>query len=396
LVTDDSASDDVGDKAIAPIPVARVRKPNAQDKAASGDDPLADLRGELHRGVAADIDHILSLFPSTGENSDAKDLLDSVRKSAAGNIPQPPVGAQAVLDLCQRQDYSLYQLTQLIEGDPSLSAALLKHANASWFSVGTTPVLELRAAAHLVGANGVRASVMSSILEGATSHPGPQFDETAHMVWTHMVRVAPIARELAPLLGAEPHAAFTLGLLHDVGKLILFNHISDLRRARRREVVLSDEFLSLAMTWLHEPLGGLAILEWGMDKPAAHVVANHHRRKKPEPEDVLTEVVFLAERIDVAEQRGQTLDIAPLWSKAELTGPLEKVRAFAQKRMEGDLPSSDLTPAVAQLIEEAVHGAPDPEDSEEVVSKASVPEETVPAGVSPDGAFSVESEDVRR
>jgi len=83
---------------------------------------------------------------------------------------------------------------------------------------------------------------------------------------------------------------------------------------------------------LHEPLGGLAVLEWGMDEKAALVVANHHRQSKPEPEDILTEVIFLAERIDVAEQRGQTLDIEPLWKAAELTGPLERVKDFLAAR----------------------------------------------------------------
>ena len=66
--------------------------------------------------------------------------------------------------------------------------------------------------------------------------------------------------------GVDTDTAFSLGLLHDVGKLVLFHHISDLRRARRREITLSEKFLTLALASLHEPLGGLAVLEWDLDE----------------------------------------------------------------------------------------------------------------------------------
>lgn len=335
------------------------------EEAEPGNDPLEGIRNELHRDIEAGIEQIMSLFPATGENSDAQDVLDSVRRAATSNVPQPPTAAQAVLSLCQRPDYSLHELTQLIERDPSLSAALLRHANSTWYAGSTSgPVLGLRAAVHLVGATGVHASVMSRIVEGAMSRPGPKFATPARMVWHHMIRVAPIAREVASLFGVDTDAAFSLGLLHDVGKLVLFHHISDRRRARCREITLSEKFLGLALASLHEPLGGLAVLEWGLDEKAAHVVASHHRDPKPEPEDVLTEVIFLAERIDIAEQHGQTLDLEPLWEAVELTGPLPRVKNFVKARIEADFSSPVLEAEESQPIDEPILEESVPAESE--------------------------------
>ena len=111
-----------------------------------------EVRNELYRRLDAGIAHILSLFPATGADSDAMDVLDSVRKSASRNIPQPPTAAQAVLSLCQRRDYSLHELTELIERDPSLSAALLRHANSAWYgSADAGRVVGLRAAVRRAG-----------------------------------------------------------------------------------------------------------------------------------------------------------------------------------------------------------------------------------------------------
>ena len=344
-----------GDESTDKSPVAS-RGTHTPEGAEPEVDALANIRDELHRGVESGIERIVSIFPEIGKDSDTWHVLDSVQTTASSNVPQPPAAAQAVLSLCRRSDYSLHQLTELVERDPALSAALLSHANSAWYLTGDgRPVLGLRSAVHRVGAKGVHASVMSTILEGAMSRPGPKFSATARMVWNHMVRVAPIARQLAPAFGADADAAFSLGLLHDVGKLVLFHHISDLRRSRRREIVISDEFLWLALTSLHEPLGGLAILEWGLDQESAHIVANHHRFPKPEPEDVLTEVVFLAERIDIAEQHGQTLAVEPLWRAAALTGPMEEVKDFVRARIEGDFSLSGLRPSESPRIDETIH-----------------------------------------
>ncbi len=335
----------------------------------------AGVGSEMHRSVEIGMEQIMSFFPATGEDSDARNVLDSVRRSASSNVPQPPAAAQAVLFLCQRPDYSLFELTELIERDPALSAALLRHANSAWYATHRAgPVLGLRAAVHRVGTKGVHAAVMSRIVEGALSRPGPRFNATARTVWHHMVRVAPIARQLATLFGVDENAAFSLGLLHDVGKLVLFHHISDLRRTKHRDILITEEFLWLALATLHQPLGGLALLEWGLDEKAAHVVANHHRCPKPAPEDVLTEVIFLAERIDVAEQRGQTLDLEPLWRTAELTGPLTRVRDLVKARIEGDFSSPSLEADGPRLEGRPIGRRPAPAalaDSDGLLSKAS-------------------------
>lgn len=97
-----------------------------------------------------------------------------------------------------------------------------------------------------------------------------------------------------------------------------------------------------------------------MDEKAAHVIANHHRQHKPEPEDILTEVIFLSERIDVAEQKGQTLDVEPLWKAAALSGPLEKIKEFIAAR--SDFSSLDEATATKHLVEVAEDVQPASED----------------------------------
>ena len=70
------------------------------------------------------------------------------------------------------------------------------------------------------------------------SRPGGELDTMAQQVWNHMVRVAPLARDLSGAFGVGPEQAFLLGLLHDVGKLVVFDRITELRTVQRRPLVI--------------------------------------------------------------------------------------------------------------------------------------------------------------
>lgn len=164
---------------------------------------------------------------------------------------------------------------------------------------------------------------MSSIMQGKLARPGAGFNDLATRVWDHMVRVAPIARELAGGFGGDPEEAFTLGLSHDVGKLVLFDRIADMRKKQRRDIELPGGFLYTALQKLHEPLGALAALEWGLSTRFASIVGTHHRDTPPEEPDPLSEALFVAERLDLAIQKKKSLDVDEAWKSGALTASIE-------------------------------------------------------------------------
>jgi HD-like signal output (HDOD) protein len=139
-------------------------------------------------------------------------------------------------------------------------------------------------------------------------------------VWAHMVRTAPIARGLAPAFDVEPEHAFALALLHDVGKLAIFDRMASVRTAHRSDVLLDPVTVSRTLRLLHEPLGGLCALGWQFGGEAAVAIASHHRQPPPEFPDPLTEVLWLAERVDLAAIQGRPLDLDALWREGALSG----------------------------------------------------------------------------
>ena len=305
-----------------PVPPPIVR-PRPED----GPDEREALRSEFGDAIASRAAELGEQYTPHKDASDALALLEALVRGGSGLIRQPPLAAQAVLAVFRRRHYSLDQITTLVERDPSLAQTLLRHANSAWYATpGAAPVVAIGAAVQRIGTAGVHSTVMSTIIAGTVSRPGARYNEIAKQVWDHMVRVAPLARRLARPFGANAEQAFTLGLAHDVGKLILFDQVAEHRRRLRREVRLPDRFLSDALRTLHEPLGGLAAIEWGLSPHFARTVSTHHRSPVPKEAGPLNETIFCAERVDLEWQMHEEVDLEALWSEGGLTGSQSAVQ----------------------------------------------------------------------
>ena len=293
--------------------------------------------GELETQLMAEfrtrVDELEEQFGGC-ECGDVEAVLESLRAPGAHEIRQPPTAAQAVLAVCRRRNYSMSELTRLISRDPALSQALLRHANSAFYlSRFSQTVISIQAAVQRVGTKGVHATVMSHVIEGEMSRPGAGLDKIAGQVWQHMVRTAPIARSMARAFRQDPEAIYTLGLLHDAGKLVLFDRIADQRKRMRRDLNLPEAFIEIALRLVHEPLGGLAALQWGLEPAHAAAIATHHRQP-PKEGMPAAEVVFLAERIDLAQVRGGAVDLDAWWDEGQLTGDRKLVAGVLEQAAE--------------------------------------------------------------
>jgi HD-like signal output (HDOD) protein len=142
-----------------------------------------------------------------------------------------------------------------------------------------------------------------------------------------MVRTAPVARRLGRAAGLPPETCYTLGLLHDLGKLIVFDRLTSLRTATRHTLRLPRAFLRDLLLRSHGPLGGLAALVWNLDTVAARAIAAHPRSGLRYQDEVMSEVLHVAEWWDLSSLKDGPRDYDALWAAARLTISVEKCRA---------------------------------------------------------------------
>jgi HD-like signal output (HDOD) protein len=247
-------------------------------------------------------------------------------------IRQPSAAAQEAFDVAGAANCELATLVRIVERDPALTRALLR-TSASAFYGGTSAPASIDDAVRRLGGKGVQVAVLSGMAEALLARPTAVYGSAAQLIWAHMVRTGPIARTVARAFDVPAHEALVLGLLHDVGKLVLCDVVGALREELRRDVLLVEGLAFDALTRLHEPLGGLALLRWGVDAKAARAVATHHRTEKVPTGGRGSEVVYLAERIDLVKSRGQPVALDRWIEEGRLTVPRERLAPVVEKAL---------------------------------------------------------------
>jgi HD superfamily phosphodiesterase len=315
-----SDASDVTAEAPAPQPAASsahvasvgeiLTEPSIHDEVEAGYDVRRALRTALER-LEASLDPI-------ERRGDALVFFERISKSGEKTVRQPPAAAQRALDLLRR-DVPISDLVKLVEQDPVLAHSLLRFANSAAMSMGTQST-SLAESIRRVGTQGLRSVILSSMVEGTLCRTGTAYDGIVRQVWDHMIRSAPIARVLAPGFGVVPDEAFTLALLHDVGKLVLFDRLGTLRAELRREVKLTPQFM----------------LRWGLGRGAVAVVSSHHRRGDALEPNLPAECVFVAERLDLAMQRGEPANLVRWFEEGRLVASFDAVAPLVERVMAPD------------------------------------------------------------
>src|SRR3989442_8211365 len=221
------------------------------------------------------------------------------------NLPTIPAVLARVLGLVEREDSSTRDLVDLIEHDQALTGKMLRLANSAFFGqsrgVGTIP-----RAVMLLGFSTVRnlalgVKVWDTIADGIPS-------ERLEELWTHAVMVAVASKVLAAKLCAgDPDEAFTAGLLHDVGRLVLAARFKDAywtaaAGADRAGSIVDFEQETFGVH--HAEVGGWLLEAWGLPPPIVEAARLHHATPdRPGATGLVASANRLVAVTDVAEGR---------------------------------------------------------------------------------------------
>jgi HD-like signal output (HDOD) protein len=192
----------------------------------------------------------------------------------------PKLHGEIIREL-QSPDGSLETVSQLVRHDPMMSAKFLQIVNSSLFGLEYR-VADPGEAVMYLGVIRTRALVLMS---GVFS----QFDSvrcpgtSAEQIWDHSQRVASLAQGIALSQTEDPRLtemAFTAGLLHDIGKLVLAGNVPEMYatahkfQLQKRTGDSEAEMVILGTT--HAEFGGCLLAIWHLPLPIIEAVWAHH------------------------------------------------------------------------------------------------------------------------
>ncbi|MEE9294955.1 MAG: HDOD domain-containing protein, partial [Phycisphaerae bacterium] len=151
----------------------------------------------------------------------AQEILDSVR------IPSLPEAAVKLLSLCRDDQVSAGEIVGVVEMDPALSTRVLKLANSAAFGQQHR-VSTLTRAAVVLGNENLKVVALGFYLSAGWEGMGfAGFD--IREFWRDSVIRACLARRLAKCADYQPaQTAFLVGMIQDIGTLILGTHFGAL------------------------------------------------------------------------------------------------------------------------------------------------------------------------
>ncbi len=195
-------------------------------------------------------------------------------------LPSPPTVYHELVSALDGETVSQKQLADLVSRDMGLAAKLLQLANSAFFGA-TRRVTTPAQAIQLLGSELLRSLVLTHGI--ASQLVGEADDARLQALWSHGMRAALAARYVASDLHlGRPgeDEAFTAGLLHHVGMLVLAMRLGavDHEIAREAGVAgrarLSAERRRLGAT--HAEIGAYLLALWGLPDPIVESVAFHH------------------------------------------------------------------------------------------------------------------------
>lgn len=194
-----------------------------------------------------------------------------------GTLPSVPhVFAELTRRLADPK-VSVYELGELVSEDPALAIQVLRIANSAYF--GRDQVMtRIGDAAARVGTRVLRSLVLTAEMYGHL--PGsPDMVERIENLQRHASLVARIASSLDPR-AAWKDDAFTAGLVHDVGKLLMISRLPEQYASIAKEAAetfRSEHEVELQRLGTHHgPLGACLLGMWGLPSTVVEAVHAHH------------------------------------------------------------------------------------------------------------------------
>lgn len=271
-------------------------------------------------------------------NSEYSELLEKLN-----DIPTLPVVAMKVNELINDPKSSSADIAEVLKKDQVLTAKILRLVNSSYYSI-PGGVTDVQRALAFLGFNTLSQLVLGiSVFSVFTRGDSDEFSMPEF--WKHALATAVCTELLAKKRNyPKPEEAFTCGLLHDIGKLVLHEIDADRLQAIIKETkARGSTFVEVEREWElpgHSFLGEMIATKWGLPMSIRLAIRYHH--------------------FDVSKMDSILSSMKPVIQMVRLANQIV-VRAMIGKS--GDCSEGEITPDMLKPLEM------NPEDIDKVISE---------------------------
>jgi putative nucleotidyltransferase with HDIG domain len=223
--------------------------------------------------------------------------------AAVDVLPTLPASVSRLAALLADDDSTIADFARVIRPDLALTANLLRVANSA-FAAPRKQLTTVEQAASWLGRKRLLEVCVSGAFHCIVPATLPGYGMDASAFWHHSVAVAVLGEQLARHLRRDiSDTAFTAGLLHDVGKLIISSFLLEVADEVSTELWERDAaFIDVEGKLFgtdHAEVGSMVAERWGLPVGITEVARWHHRPSELPNSDgqVVVDCVHVADAI---------------------------------------------------------------------------------------------------
>ncbi|OGQ96037.1 MAG: hypothetical protein A2521_14280 [Deltaproteobacteria bacterium RIFOXYD12_FULL_57_12] len=260
---------------------------------------------------------------------------EEIDRAIARTKPIPQV-ALRIMRLLRQENYNFAELAEEVILDQVLGAKVLRLCNSPVIGA-RAPIDSIEKALLLLGDSLLLEILVTASFDLFLSHDVGGYSLMRGGMYQHSLGVARTAKVIAKYLGlVDEGTAYTAGLLHDIGKVILDHYLHDSLPLFYHDILHGDgDFVKTEQSILgvdHQQIGARLAANWNLPATLTEVVAMHHCPDQATLNPDLVHLVHLA-------------DVLTTWIMAGLE--LEKINTETLTKC---LASLNLTPKHLQVI----------------------------------------------
>lgn len=239
-------------------------------------------------------------YLSDDEREAVQRITDAVK-----DIPLLPVTGTQLTAALSNPNVSAQQVAAIIARDPVVAAKTLRLANSAYYGIPNR-ISTLNHAISMLGVDSVRQMVFSFYFLDMTAIKSGNSGYDMDRFWRHSMAVAFLAEAIARRLGFQMTGAaeaYLAGLVHDLGKYLLFRYNRDAFIQARQQAqegaltpVVSE---SRVFGTDHAAIGGWLAERWNLPLGLIETTRLHHRPIEESVNKELIAITMAADRLAI-------------------------------------------------------------------------------------------------
>jgi len=216
-----------------------------------------------------------------------------------GDLMPLPLTIRKIIQLTRDPQTELKDLVAVLGKDQAMVSKILKMANSSYYGF-SRQITTIQHGVVCLGYNTIKNIALTASTQTLFKGAVISYALGDGSLFKHSYGVAMAARIIARKVShPNPEEVYVMGLLHDVGKIIVDQYAKqkfiDVIREFRKGGITFNEAEEKTLGFNHGEIGAKVTERWNLNPELVQTIDFHHRPNEAPPENVSVHIVHIAD-----------------------------------------------------------------------------------------------------